>query len=225
VAVHGRRRRLAEVEAFRSRPLDAGPYTFMAGDAVALEVSESGGTVNVHTLLAVAVNAEGYAEIPSLHVIGAEDGSGWLACLGDLTVRGLTPGVKLVTSDAHHGLVEAIGATPPTRAGSFTEPNTRRTSCRRRRRRVRHASRRCCTAFYHQPEAEAVHAQFDRIVDARPDKLPDVAAHLDAACRHPRHRVPRSDLARDLVENSKERLTREICRRTGVVASGWQCNR
>jgi hypothetical protein len=36
-------------------------------------------------------------------------------------------------------------------------------------------------SVYDQPDAEAVHAQFDRILDALTDKLPQVAAHLEAA--------------------------------------------
>ena len=39
----------------------------------------------------------------------------------------------------------------------------------------------CCTAFYDQPDAASVHAQFDRIVDALTDKLPRVAEHLERA--------------------------------------------
>jgi len=39
--------------------------------------------------------------------MAAEDGAGWLAFFRDLTARDLT-GVRLVTSDAHHGLVAAI---------------------------------------------------------------------------------------------------------------------
>jgi hypothetical protein len=49
----------AQVEAFRTRPLDAGPYTFVAADALVLKVREGGRTVNVHALLATGVNAEG----------------------------------------------------------------------------------------------------------------------------------------------------------------------
>jgi transposase-like protein len=101
-----------QVEAFRTRPLDAGPYTFVAADALVLKVREGGRTVNVHALLAVGVNAEGYREILGLHVTSAEDGAGWLAFFRDLVARGLS-GVKLVTSDAHRGLVDAIGATLP----------------------------------------------------------------------------------------------------------------
>jgi len=66
----------------------------------------------VHALLANGVNADGYREILGLHVTSAEDGAGWLGFFRDLTARGLS-GVKLVTSDAHRGLVEAIGATLP----------------------------------------------------------------------------------------------------------------
>jgi len=38
----------AQVEAFRSRPLDAGPYPFVAADALVLKVRENGRVVNVH---------------------------------------------------------------------------------------------------------------------------------------------------------------------------------
>ena len=48
------------VEAFRTRPLDAGPYKFMAADALVLRVREAGRVVNVHALIATGVNAEGY---------------------------------------------------------------------------------------------------------------------------------------------------------------------
>ncbi len=52
-----------QVEAFRTRSLDAGPYTFVAADALVLKVRENGRVVGVHTLIATGVNAEGYREI------------------------------------------------------------------------------------------------------------------------------------------------------------------
>src|SRR3954467_6956738 len=100
------------VASFRTRPLDAGPYTFVAADALVLKVREGGRVVNVHALLATGVNADGHREILGLQVTSGEDGAGWLAFFRDLTARGLT-GVRLVTSDAHAGLVAAIGATLP----------------------------------------------------------------------------------------------------------------
>ena len=89
-----------------------GPYTFVAADALVLKVREGGRVVNVHALLATGVNGDGHREILGLDVTSAEDGAGWLGFFRDLTARGLT-GVALVTSDAHRGLVDAIGATLP----------------------------------------------------------------------------------------------------------------
>ena len=64
-----------QVEAFRTRPLDAGPYTFVAADALVLKVREGGRVVNVHALLAAGVNADGHREILGLQVTSAEDGA------------------------------------------------------------------------------------------------------------------------------------------------------
>jgi transposase-like protein len=66
----------AQVEAFRTRPLDAGPYTFVAADALVLKVREARRTVNVHALVATGVNGEGYREILGLQITSGEDGRG-----------------------------------------------------------------------------------------------------------------------------------------------------
>jgi transposase-like protein len=57
-----------QVEAFRTRPPGAGPYTFVAADALVLKVREGGRVVNVHALLATGVNADGHREILGLRV-------------------------------------------------------------------------------------------------------------------------------------------------------------
>jgi transposase-like protein len=101
-----------QVEAFRNRPLDAGPYTFVWLDALTIKVREAGRTVNVHALVAVGVNAEGQREVLGLEVASQEDGAGWLGFLRSLRARGLA-GVRLVISDAHRGLVDAIAAALP----------------------------------------------------------------------------------------------------------------
>ena len=67
------------VAQFRTRPLDAGPYTFVAADALVLKVREGGRVVNVHALVATGVNGDGHREILGLQVTSAADGAGWLA--------------------------------------------------------------------------------------------------------------------------------------------------
>jgi putative transposase len=99
-------------EGFRSRPLDAGPYTFMWIDALTQKVREGGRTVNVHALIATGVNACGKREILGIDVASSEDGAGWLAFLRGLVARGLS-GVQLVTSGCHQGLRDAIASVLP----------------------------------------------------------------------------------------------------------------
>jgi len=93
-----------QVESFRTRPLDAGPYTFVAADGLTMKVREGARVVNTHVLVATGVNADGHREILGLDVCSSEDGAGWLAFFRGLVARGLS-GVALVTSDAHTGLV------------------------------------------------------------------------------------------------------------------------
>lgn len=208
----------AQVEAFRSRPLDQGPYTFVAADALVLKVRENGRVVNVHALVAVGVKADGYREILGVEVTSAEDGAGWLAFFRGLVARGLS-GVRLVTSDAHAGLVAAIGATLPgaswqrcrTHYATNLMAVTPKTSWP--------WVKTLLHSVYDQPDADSVHAQYDRVIDALAAKLPKVAEHLDAA------RVdllaftafPKQIWRQIWSNNPQERLNKEIRRRTDVV--------
>jgi putative transposase len=97
------------VAAWRSRPLDTGPYPFVWVDALAMKVREGGRICNTAVLVATACNADGHRELVGLDIGAAEEGAVWTAFLRGLVARGLS-GVRLVVSDAHQGLKGAIGA-------------------------------------------------------------------------------------------------------------------
>ena len=199
-------------------PLDGGPYMFVAADALMIKVRENKRVVKVAVMVATGVNADGFREVLGIQVSSTESGAGWLGFFGDLVARGLT-GVGLVTSDAHAGLIEAIGATLPgaswQRCRTHYAANLMSVTPKSSWGWVKALLH----SVYDQPDAPAVHAQFDRVVDALVTKLPDVAAHLDGA---------RADLLafttfpkelwRQIWSNNPgERLNREIRRRTDVV--------
>jgi transposase-like protein len=207
-----------QVEAFRTRPLDAGPYTFVAADALVLKVREAGRVVGVHALLAVGVNADGHREILGLQLSSAEDGAGWLGFFRDLTARGLS-GVALVTSDAHRGLIEAIGATLPGASWQRCRTHYAANLMAATPKASWPWVKTLLHSVYDQPDTEAVHAQFDRVLAALGDKLPAVAEHLETA----RADVlaftafPKGLWRQIWSNNPQERLNREIRRRTDVV--------
>ncbi len=68
-----------QVAAFRTRPLDGGPYRFVAADALQLKVREDHRVVSVACLVATGVNADGHREVLGVDVSTTQDGAGWLA--------------------------------------------------------------------------------------------------------------------------------------------------
>ncbi len=207
------------VEQFRTRRLeDAGPFTFVAADALVLKVREGGRVVPVHVLVATGVNADGHREILGVQVTSSEDGAGWLAFFRDLTARGLA-GVKLVTSDAHAGLVSAIGATLPGAAWQRCRTHYAANLMSATPKSSWGWVKALLHSIYDQPDAEAVHAQFDRVVEALTEKLPTVAEHLEEARADilAFTAFPKEIWRQIWSNNPNERLNREIRRRTDVV--------
>jgi putative transposase len=208
----------AMVEAFRNRPLDAGPYTYLWVDALVQRVREDGRVQNVAVVLATGVNAEGKREVLGVDVITTEDGAGWTAFLRGLVARGLS-GVQLVVSDAHEGLKGAIAAVLDGTAWQRCRTHAMRNLLSKVPRSAQPVVATLVRTVFAQPDSPSTWAQLDRVVDQLQERFPDVAAAL-------------VDMAPDLLaftafpkehwkqiwsNNPQERLNKELRRRTDVV--------
>jgi putative transposase len=206
------------VEDFRTRPLDGAPYAYVTLDALVVRCREGGRTVNVCVVHAVGVNRDGFRESLGLDVVTAEDGAAWLAFARGLVARGLA-GVKLVSSDAHPGLVDAIAATLPGAAWQRCRTHFMRNLLTRVPKSAQSFVATMVRKIFAQPDADTVHEQHARIVDQLETRFPEAAALLAEA--RPNllafTSFPKEHWRQLWSNNSLERLNKEIRRRTDVV--------
>ena len=98
----------ADVDAFRNRTLERSfPYVWL--DALYVKVRDAGRVVSKAVLIAIGVNDQGEREVLGVQVANNEMQASWKQFLESLVARGLR-GVRLVMSDAHAGLRNAVRA-------------------------------------------------------------------------------------------------------------------
>ena len=206
------------VEAFRTRPLDGGPYTYVWLDALTQKVREGGRIENVAALAATGVNAVGFREILGLDLVTSEDGAGWLAFVRSLVARGLS-GVRLVISDAHPGLVDAIASTLPGASWQRCRTHFLRNLLAQVPKSAGPFVATLVRSIFAQPDAEAVWAQFHRVCEQLDERFPAAAKMLEAAGPDilAFSAFPAAQWKQIWSNNPQERLNREFRRRTDIV--------
>jgi len=177
------------VEDFRTRPLDGAPDAYVTLDALVIKCREGGRTVNVCVVHAVGVNKDGFRESLGLDVVTSEDGAAWLAFVRSLVARGLA-GVKLVSSDAHPGLVDAIAATLPGACWQRCRTHFMRNLLTRVPKSAQGFVATMVRTIFAQPDAATVHEQHARIVDQLEGRFPEGGR----ATGRGRHRLARLHL-------------------------------
>lgn len=206
------------VAEFRSRPLDAGPYTYVWVDALTQKVREGGRIVNVACVIATGVSVEGHREILGVDVFTTEDGAGWTAFLRSLVARGLS-GVQLVISDAHEGLKNAIAGVLPGASWQRCRTHFVRNLATRVPKTAWPMVSTLVRSIFEQPDAETTWAQHARVVAQLEERFGDAAVMLiDAAPDVLAFTAfPKEHWRQIRSNNPQERLNKELRRRTDVV--------
>lgn len=208
----------AAVDDFRNRKLDQGPYSYLWLDALTQRCREGGRVFNVAVVVATAVNALGKREILGLEVFTSEDGAGWTSFLRGLAARGLC-GVRLVTSDAHPGLKDAISSVFPGASWQRCRTHFMRNLLTKVPKSAQQLVATLVRSIFAQPDAQAVLAQHGRVVEQLEDRFREAANLLADAGPEVLAftEFPKEHWRQIWSNNPQERLNKEIRRRSDVV--------
>ena len=203
---------------FRTRRLDEHEFPYVFADATYVKGRIDGRVVSRAVVVAFGVNASGTREVLGVDVGDSEDEVFWNAFLRGLKRRGLS-GVKLVISDAHEGLKNAIARQLQGAGWQRCRVHFLRNVLAQCSKDTGETVTAMIRTIFHQPNADAVRAQLHTIADQLESAFPKVAGMLlDAEPDLTAFATfPKSHWRRIWSTNPLERVNKEIKRRTKVV--------
>jgi transposase-like protein len=207
-----------EMAAWRTRRLDHVEFPYVFADATYIKGRVNGQVVSRAVVVVTGVAMTGEREVLGCAVGDTETEAFWAEFFRSLRSRGLS-GVRLVISDHHSGLKAAIAKCFVGAAWQRCRVHFMRNVLAKVNRANGDMVAAAIRTIFAQPTAEAVFAQFDRIVETLQAQFPEVTAMLVDA---------RDDLLAFTAfpfehwrkiwsTNPLERLHREVKRRTDVV--------
>ena len=205
------------VAAFRTRAL-AGEHRYLWVDATYQKVRVDGRVVSQATVVAVGITSDGDRQVLGVDVGPSEDRAFWTAFLRSLVKRGLT-GVRLVVSDAHEGLKQAISTVLHGAAWQRCRVHFMRNLLATVPQGAREAIAAIVRTIFAQPDHASALAQLRKVAEglrprfAQTARLLEDAAEDILAYRH----LPVEHQRQLHSTNPLERLNKEIKRRSNVV--------
>jgi putative transposase len=169
-------------------------------------------------VIAVGVTADGVREVLGLDVGPSEDGAFWLGFLRDLVARGLHS-VRLVTSDAHEGLRQAIGAVLHGASWQRCRVHFVRNALGLVPKSAQHLVAASLRTAFAEPTPDLARQRWRQVADGFRDRWPRLAALLDDTETDVLAYLafPSAQWRQIWSTNPLERLNKELKRRTDVV--------
>jgi transposase-like protein len=205
------------VAAFRTRPLTS-EHRYLWVDATYHKVRVDGRVISQATVVAVGVTTEGDRQVLGIDVGPSEDRAFWTAFLRSLVKRGLT-GVRLVISDAHEGLKQAISTVLSGSTWQRCRVHFMRNLLATVPQGAREAIAAIVRTIFAQPDHASAMTQLRKVADGLRTRFPRAATVLEEAAEDIlayRH-LPVEHQRQLHSTNPLERLNKEIKRRSNVV--------
>lgn len=206
-----------DIQAWRQRPLEQ-DYPYLIIDATYLYIRTGGKVVSKGVLIVTGVSKSGHREVLDLKVAHTETEATYAALFKDLKNRGLK-GVKLVTSDAHEGLVNALRRHFQGVAWQHCQTHFHRNikgmTPPKHQRKVAEGLK----DVFNAQDLDTAQRRLNEMIDTYEYILPDLCDKLDRDVIHCLTCLsfPKQHQKRIRTTNSLERLNREIKRRADVV--------
>ena len=206
-----------QVTAFRTRRLDA-EYPYLMLDATFEKVRENGRVISMAVLIATGVKATGEREVVGVDVGPAEDLEFWRAFLRQLVSRGLS-GVRLVTSDSHLGLKQAVAEVLVGATWQRCRVHFMRNALATVPKLAQQMAAATLRTIFAQPDADSAHDTLERVCRLFEKRYPKLVACLHEAETDvlAYFGFPVEHRRQIWSTNSLERLNREVGRRCEVV--------
>lgn len=206
-----------QVDAFRSRRL-AGRYPYVWLDARYEYVREDHQVQSMAVVIAYGVRDDGVREVLGLDIGPSEDTPLWRAFLQGLVARGLG-GVRLVISDAHRGLRQAIREVFVGAAWQRCRVHFMRNIIAQVPKSAQAMVAATVRTIFEQPDRAAARAQLRQVCASLQERFPKVVELIEAAegeiltCSD----FPKEHWRQIYSTNPLERLNKELKRRSAVV--------
>ena len=208
-----------EVERFRNRPLE-GPYPYIWLDATYLKAHQDGRVVSTAVVIAVGVKGDsGEREVLGLDVGPSEDDAFWRSFLRSLVARGLSGGVRVVTSDAHRGLKGTIQAVLQGASWQRCRVHFMRNALSLVPKAAQQMVGATIRTVFAQPDAASARQQWRRVSEGFGGRFPKLSELMEEAEEDvlAYATFPPEHWQKIWSNNPLERLNKEVKRRTEVV--------
>ena len=205
------------VTAFRTRAL-TGEHRDLWLDATYHKVRVDGRVISQATVVAIGITSDGTRQVLGVDVGASEERAFWTAFLRSLVKRGLT-GVRLVISDAHEGVKQAITTVLAGSTWQRCRVHFMRNLLATVPQGAREAIAAIVRTIFAQPDHASALLQLRKVADGLRPRFPRAAALLEDAAEDIlayRH-LPVEHQRQLHSTNPLERLNKEIKRRSNVV--------